>query len=111
MVNNCPIVTIDGDEHTIRDSHGRPHCNDGPAISIAGVMEEWHHHGIPHRVDGPAIIGTHTYAWYVKGTRIDSWEQLKYEANLSDVDLLLMVLKWGEMPPKPFQIRGHTNGI
>jgi len=85
---------------TYTDSRGRLHRNNGPALVYPDVQIEWYKHGKSHRIDGPALITPNGWAWYVNGVRIESWEQLKYEANLSDEKILELAIIWGEKPPR-----------
>lgn len=85
---------------THTDSRGRLHRDDGPALVYPDVQIEWYKHGKSHRIDGPALITPNGWTWYVNDVRIDSWDQLKHEAGLTDEKILELAIIWGEQPPR-----------
>ena len=53
-----------------RDSQGRLHRTDGPALIHANGSVKWYRHGVRHREDGPACIYVNgTRKWYRDGLR------------------------------------------
>jgi hypothetical protein len=61
---------------------------------------------LAHRTDGPAIIyniGTPRYErsrgvrWYINGIRCYTWEQFQKDGGLSDSDMMILRLKYGEI--------------
>jgi len=53
-----------------RDSQGRLHRIDGPALIHANGSVKWYRHGVRHREDGPACIYVNgTRKWYRNGLR------------------------------------------
>jgi hypothetical protein len=52
-----------------RDSNGKLHREDGPAIHNGKDTERWYREGKLHRTDGPAIITPWGEKWFVEGKR------------------------------------------
>lgn len=52
-----------------------------------------------HRIDGPAIThhSSGVQHWYVNNQKVNSWEDLQRMANITNEELLLIVLKWGQI--------------
>ena len=56
--------------HELKDTDGKYHCDNGPAILYKDGRGEWYKHGEYHREDGPAVIwGEGTQNWYLDGKR------------------------------------------
>lgn len=56
-----------------------------------------------HKLDGPYITRLDGVGvWYANDLRIDSWDQLKHEGNLSDEEILALAIIWGDKGPQPF---------
>lgn len=79
--------------------HGRRHRVDGPAvISTNGKHEEWYFHGEFHRVNGPAfILPDGSNRWYISGKRIIERKVYQRLARLSDEEMTLLILKYGDI--------------
>jgi hypothetical protein len=51
-----------------------------------------------HRENGPAIIYTHgRYYWYVNGNMYHNNKSFREAASLSDEDMSIMILKYGDV--------------
>lgn len=56
------------DGHVFWTLNGVLHRDDGPAVILANVREEWYQHGLRHRDDGPAVIEhDECQLWYRNG--------------------------------------------
>lgn len=72
---------------------------DGPAIVRKDGSLVWYLDGNRHRTDGPAVIavneGTLAYGWYIHGSQCVTFEQFKLLTDISDEELAIIVLKYG----------------
>jgi hypothetical protein len=58
-----------------RDTKGRNHRDDGPAVVRTNGVKVWCQHGMWHRADGPAIeYADGTMEWYLNGTELSEDE-------------------------------------
>jgi hypothetical protein len=76
----------------------RRHRIDGPAYIRSDGYQEWYRNGEWHRTDGPAVTyydGTQT--WFIDGTLYFNNKSFQKAANLSDEDMLTMILKYGNV--------------
>jgi hypothetical protein len=70
---------------------------DLPSV-ISGPVQQWSKNGKLHRVTGPAIIDLRSHVeWYVDGICCSSNKEFQKLANLSDEDMLVMILKYGNV--------------
>jgi hypothetical protein len=77
---------------------GKYHRTDGPAIIWENGLQEWYNNGVLHREDGPAVIYPDRYqGWCINGRRYYTNKEFQEAASLSDEDMLLMVLKYGNV--------------
>ncbi len=54
--------------------------------------------GIIHRIDGPAVIGLNRHEeWYVNNIRYRNNKSFQEAANLTDVDMLMISIKYGDV--------------
>lgn len=88
------IIRADYEEWIV---NGKTHRPDGPAV-IDGGYCEWFKHDEHHRTDGPAV----TYLsggleWWVNGTPYNTNAEYQEAANLSDEEMTIMVLKYGDV--------------
>lgn len=70
------------------------------------------HHGKSYlnRIDGPLFMRPDgVWIWYVNGKRIESWEQFKHESGISDEELLMLVLKYGDTGPTKYRTLLYKN--
>lgn len=78
--------------------NGKYHREDGPAFIGVNGAEGWAINGRTHRIDGPAITWNDgTVEWYVNNKRCDTIAEYKEAANLSDEDILVLILKYGNL--------------
>ena len=67
--NGPAVEWAHGDKYWYDD--GKRHRKDGPAIEYANGDKSWYANGKHHREDGPAIeSATGTKAWYVDGKKL-----------------------------------------
>jgi hypothetical protein len=52
-----------------RNSLGKLHRTDGPAIEYRNGNKEWYINGKRHRLDGPAVEQPDYKAWWINGKR------------------------------------------
>lgn len=52
---------------------------------------------ILHRLDGPAIENDRFCMWYIHGFRYTSAKQFQLAADLTDEEMVMLVLKHGEI--------------
>ncbi len=92
-----PIV----DEYENRcwyNSNGYFHRIDGPAFIGYYGTQEWYINGKLHREDGPAIIETDGWQyWYINGKRHRNNKSYQQAANLTDEDMLMIKIKYGDV--------------
>ncbi len=66
-------------------------------------------HKLLHKTDGPVMTRIDgTGVWYVNGWRMDSWEQLQHEANLSNEEIVALAIIWGDKGPQKFKPLNST---
>lgn len=60
--------------------------------------EHWYQRGHLHRTNGPAIMNTNGGVfWYINGERIYFNEEYQLRAGLSDEELVMIILKYGNI--------------
>ena len=90
------LIEADGAQHWALN--GEYHREDGPAMIWANGRQEWFRRGRCHRMDGPAIIDEYgNYGWYLNDDRICSREEFQRRAGLSDEEMALLILKYGDI--------------
>lgn len=93
------VVYVDGTMEWYQ--HGRLHRENGPAIEDLTGMQRWYYNGHLHRTDGPAvmpaILSHHSSDWYVRGIRCISADHFRMLTNCSEVELIQMILTYGEI--------------
>jgi hypothetical protein len=68
-----------------------------PLINSSGTLA-WYVGGIIHRTDGPARIHkSGTQVWYVNGKRFNTNKSYQEAAGLSDEEMTVLVLKYGNV--------------
>lgn len=78
--------------------NGFTHREDGPAVIYPNGSKYWYRYNQLHRLDGPAIMRyNNTYEWYIEGRRMYSNYQFKFYSEISEEDLLSLVLKYGDV--------------
>jgi hypothetical protein len=85
--------------------NGLLHREDGPAVIYTDglVQEEWYRHGRRHRIDGPAYTYGNRIAWYIDGNPIYTDKEFQHRAKLSDEDMSILVLKYGNVTESFFE--------
>jgi hypothetical protein len=74
------------------------HRKDGPAIVWENGSQEWFINGVRHRTNGPAYTYTDRYqGWCIKGRRYYTNKEFQEAADLSDEDMIAMILKYGDV--------------
>jgi hypothetical protein len=77
---------------------GQYHRTDGPAIFYVDGSQEWYINGKRHRVDGPAYTGINGYQeWWINNKLYFDNKSFQQATNLSDEDMLAMILKYGNV--------------
>lgn len=89
------LIDAEGTEYWY--SHGQCHRENAPAIICTNGSEAWYQHDVLHRVDGPAFTDDVGYHWYLKGLWIRSAHEFQLKAGLSDEDMMLLLLKYGDI--------------
>lgn len=75
-----------------------PHREDGPAVIYPNGTEYWYVHGQLHRTTGPAItLNSGATFWYLNNQRITSRALFQEQANLTDEDMIALILKYGDI--------------
>jgi hypothetical protein len=70
----------------------------GPHIDEYGTQRWYNEKKQYHRTDGPAIIWPDlTCYWYTNGTKYHDNKSFQKAANLSDEDMIAIVLKYGNV--------------
>jgi hypothetical protein len=78
-----------------RDTKGRNHRDDGPAVERTNGDRVWCQHGMWHRDDGPAIeYADGRKSWYLHDIRL-SFDKWLDKVDISDEDRVMMKLKYG----------------
>jgi hypothetical protein len=78
-----------------RDTKGRNHRDDGPAVVRTNGVKVWCQHGMWHRADGPAIeYADGRKSWYLHDIRL-SFDKWLDKVDISDEDRVMMKLKYG----------------
>jgi hypothetical protein len=80
-----------------RNKKYQHHRTDGPAIIRCNGTQIWYINGKKHRVDGPAYIRKDRNLWYVNSERIYDNKSFQSAANITDEDMLAMILKYGNV--------------
>ena len=66
-------------------------------VTQAGT-EVWTLYGSYHRLDGPAILFNHGIEmWYVHGKRCKTQKEYQESANLTNEEVLALVIKYGDI--------------
>jgi hypothetical protein len=95
MIN--PKISPDGYKWWSDDTGGY-HNKSGPAIVWEDGSQVWYINGKLHRTDGPAYIDINGHReWYVNGHAYTSDWSYQKAANLSDEDMIAVVLKYGNV--------------
>jgi hypothetical protein len=76
---------------------GQYHREDGPAVIWENGLQEWYNDGVLHREDGPAVYITGHQSWYLNDNQYTDNKTFQLAANLSDEDMLAMILKYGNV--------------
>lgn len=80
---------------------GQLHRVGGPATIWADGSEAWYQFGQFHRTDGPAFTDTENPdindCWYIRGHCIGSAIEFQEMSGLSDEEMSIMVLKYGNI--------------
>lgn len=71
------------------------HREDGPAVIYSSGTQFWYLNGERHREDGPAAIwALGTMRWYLNGKLYFNKKKYQEDANLSDEDMNVLLLKY-----------------
>jgi hypothetical protein len=69
-----------------------------PTIDEEGNKHWYNNQKHFHREDGPAVISSRGgISWYIDGSRYYNNKTFQLAANLSDEDMLAMILKYGNV--------------
>lgn len=75
--------------------NGAWHRLDGPCyVSEDGAGWAWMIYGRHHREDGPAAYFDNKYYWYINGLRYANVKNFLKDANLSDEESAILILKY-----------------
>ena len=78
--------------------HGQLHRLGGPAASYANGNKHWFENNNRHRIDGPAVIWADgIFEWYLNGIQITSSLEFRRTGNLTDEQMTILFLKYGEI--------------
>lgn len=77
--------------------HGERHRLDGPAVIDNDGSEAWFERGQLHRLDGPAFTNQRGIYWYIRGNYIKTAERYQFLSGKSDEEMMLLILKYGEI--------------
>lgn len=78
--------------------NGRQHREDGPAQTFPNGHLCWYRNGEKHRADGPAIIFPDgSTFWHYDGFPAFNRKQFQDLSSLSDEDITILILKYGEI--------------
>lgn len=92
------LIKIDGTKKWYQD--GYLHRLDGPAVIRADGSECWFKKGRVHRTNGPAVIEKDECRWYINDIQYRNNQSYQGAAKLSDEDMLILVLKYGDIVDK-----------
>lgn len=82
----------------IWQENGILHREDGPAYITFSGTECWYLNGERHRVGGPAVTRPDgTMSWWVKGTRAKSALEYQQLTKLSNEEIMVLILKYGDI--------------
>lgn len=96
MLDGHRYIEDDGEKKWLYN--GRLHREDGPAIICEDGSEFWYLHGKYHRTNGPAVIFSNGNTfWFIDDKMISSKKMYQTILDLSDEDILLLILKYGEI--------------
>jgi hypothetical protein len=78
---------------------GGLHRLDGPAIEYPDGDESWYINDQLHRLDGPARNHpvSRNIGWHIHGVRYYNFKDFQIAGNLSDNDITILKLKYGEL--------------
>jgi phage baseplate assembly protein gpV len=91
--------TVYGDGTIIwYDDDTKRHRIDGPAVTFINGCEQWYIHGHRHRIGGPAVVfRPGDQDWYIDGILHFTNKSYQTAANLTDEEMTLVVLKYGNV--------------
>lgn len=91
--------TIFGDGTIVwRNSDQKRHREDGPAGTFINGCEQWYIDGTIHRTDGPAVVFPNgNQDWYIGGVLRCTNKSYQEAAGLSDEEMTMIVLKYGNV--------------
>jgi hypothetical protein len=79
-----------------RDTKGRNHRDDGPAVVRTNGVKVWCQHGMWHRADGPAIeYADGRKSWYIHGQEYSVDEWLDVNPDLTHEEKVIIKLQYG----------------
>ena len=91
------VTTTSAGTKIWNDHDGNIHRLDGPAVIWVDGYKEWWVNGRHHRLDGPAIEWHDgRMSWYVNGIYYTDFKDFQEAGNLSDEDMMVLRLKYGE---------------
>ena len=97
MVNTVdPVIDSFGTKYWETPELGY-HRIGGPAVIYVDGIEEWWVDNKRHRIDGPALVSVDDYIWCVNGKVYVSNEEYQEAAGLSDEEMTIIVLKYGNV--------------
>ena len=75
--------------------HGKRHRTDGPAIVYADGTEAWYLHDKRHRTDGPAVIRPDgTKEWYLNDRRLEFKKYINKIYPTNCPEKTMFIIKW-----------------
>lgn len=77
--------------------NGILHRRDGPAVMLPSGEHRWYINGKLHRVDGPAVEGKYMNEWAIQGFPVNSFKQFQLLTDCDDEQLVTLKLKYGEI--------------
>lgn len=82
--------------------NGKMHREDGPSVIVlhedGTSVQVWHLHDKLHRLDGPAVTNSDgSFEWWIDGQEIQSNEEFRILAGVSEAELASIVLKYGQV--------------
>jgi hypothetical protein len=93
-----PIIDDHGTKRWL-DKNGKHHRIDGPSLIYTNGSQIWYKNTQLHRIDGPAYIQCNGYHmwWIIDDKRYYDNKSFQEAANLSDEDMSIMILKYGNI--------------
>lgn len=78
--------------------NGLRHRVGEPAVIYPNGLKQYYEKDVLHRVDGPAeIMSNGKFNWYIKGLYVRSSYIFQRMTGISDEELMLLILKYGEI--------------